>query len=77
MGGAEIAASIDWSDWGSVFQTAYCSCGRVFRSHHKLHKLPRSGKLIGVTRDPCPTCGSYLDVNRSSTDPEDMTLKGR
>lgn len=73
--GADIAASIDWSGRGPVDTTNYCRCGAVFRSHYKFKWI--EGKGVGVTKDPCPACGSHLDIFRSSSDPELVTIGGQ
>ena len=71
--GAILAMEIDWSRFGSVGQTVYCSCGAAFRSHHKLHLAGE--KMKGVSMEPCPNCGSHLNARRTSSDPEVWGLR--
>ena len=66
--GASIARQIDWSGFGPVCQTVYCSCEAVFRSHFTLHMVDEN--MLGVSMEACPTCGSHLKARRSSSDPE-------
>ena len=72
--GAEVAARIDWSQWGPIHQTVYCRCGASYRSHHKLHNF--HGELKSVAQLPCPGCGSHLDSRRVESDRDDMRLTG-
>ena len=66
--GVSLAIEIDWSGFGPVCQTVYCSCDAVFRSHHKLYIVGE--KMKGVSMEPCPQCGSHLNARRISSDPE-------
>ena len=65
----------DWSVLiGYEPNTNRCACGATFRAHHKLVLCP-DGRLAGVTKDPCPGCGSRTRVTRSSSPPETWTIK--
>lgn len=72
MTGAELAASVNWSDLGQVFQTLYCRCGMVYRSHHKL--VRKNDSFVGVAEKPCPDCGEHTNIRRASSDPESYSI---
>ena len=74
LNGSEIARSIDW-DSALQFEPNmnFCSCGAEYRSHYRVKSV--DGKLIGITRVPCPSCGQYTNVVRSATPPEYPDLK--
>ena len=72
--GAEISASVDWSVFDWIPNVNRCRCGAVYRSHYKI-KMHGSG-IVGVTQDPCPSCGSHIDVASSYSEPETVTLRG-
>ena len=71
--GDRLAASVDWSDFGPVFQTIRCRCEATFRSHHKL--VLHEGRLQGVSQWPCPSCGTQTEFRGTSSDSESWTLR--
>lgn len=72
--GAEIAAAIDWSVFDRVRQTLHCGCGGRWRSNAKARTV--RGMLVLVSQNPCPDCGSHLDVRRSEGDRVEWSVVG-
>jgi hypothetical protein len=66
---------VDWSVFDQYPEnTCYCRCEFVYRSHTKI--VNHEGKLVQVSRKPCPDCGkSVSNTKRVSSDPERMILK--
>ena len=71
--GADIAQGIDWSNFGKVDQTLDCRCGARFRSHAKLETV--DGRMILVSKDACPGCGSHRNLWRAEGDPEQWGVR--
>lgn len=65
----EIPA-IDWSGFDFSEDTCYCRCGEIYRSHTKY-----VGEIsLPVSRIPCPSCGSQINMKKISGDQETMQL---
>jgi len=50
-----------------------CTCGMIYQSHSK--HVNHEGKLVGVTRKPCPACGKDHDhIRAARSTPERQVL---
>ena len=67
---------IDWSVHEKYERsTLACACGAVYLSHYKF--LKHQGRLVGVSKDPCPACGKNIDnIRRAESPPERWTIGG-
>lgn len=78
----EARASINWKALAEFPKaTIFCRCGATFRSHVKHTWISDAGCVcghgfIGITREPCPRCGSDHDSVSVSHPPETMTILG-
>lgn len=67
--------NIDWSAFDKLPEsTAYCKCGREYRTHVKA--IRDANGITIATRHPCPRCGrADHHIKRVQSDPEEMTIK--
>lgn len=69
---ADVISKIDWSELDKYAEDyCECKCGATFRSHTKfvwIDAIGGIGKI--VSRKPCPSCGSRVNLRRTTSPPE-------
>lgn len=72
--GKALSDGVDWTPFKQwSLSTNYCRCGAVYHAYYKVRRLENKG-YVGVTDRPCPACGRYDNVRRSSTEPEAFSI---
>ena len=65
-----VADDIDWTKipWKAE---CTCKCGEVFQSAAKYYGL--ISRM--VSKEPCPSCGSHVNLRRVSSSPQRFTIR--
>ena len=56
-----------------ISTTLYCRCGAIWRAHDKLRKTDDG--FAHEVSELCPNCESNTEITRSSTDPENWSIR--